>query len=136
MENIENFFAGYDPFECNKKIQQQNFLNSPAYGTASGSGTGWGSGMNSLNRMCYCSSGKYMKCGLVEYCDWIVYNLSFKPTIIEEVYNDSLAAGYLVKDDLTLEKCYIVKENGIFGHGATVEKAWKDLRRTKGDFNA
>lgn len=40
----------------------------------------------------------------------------------------SLAKGFILRSDLTLEPCYIVKGNGYFAHGETMEEAQEALR--------
>lgn len=56
-----------------------------------------------------------------------VYMIDDIPTIIESVRNN-IAKGYILKPDLLLEPCFIVKENDQFAHGKTLHKAFNDLQ--------
>lgn len=48
------------------------------------------------------------------------------PTIITSVRNN-IAKGFIVKNDLQFEPCYIVKENNQFAHGSTLKDAFMSL---------
>jgi hypothetical protein len=49
------------------------------------------------------------------------------PTIISNVHGN-IAAGFILNNDLTLQKCYVVKQNDLFAHGETVRSAMEALR--------
>lgn len=49
------------------------------------------------------------------------------PTIITSVRNN-IAEGFIVKNDLQFEPCYIVKENNQFAHGSTLKDAFMSLQ--------
>lgn len=49
------------------------------------------------------------------------------PTIITSVRNN-IAKGFIVKNDLQLEPCYIVNENNQFAHGDTLKDAFMSLQ--------
>lgn len=49
------------------------------------------------------------------------------PTIITSVRNN-IAKGFIVKNDLQFEPCYIVKENNHFAHGFTLKDAFMSLQ--------
>ena len=49
------------------------------------------------------------------------------PTIITSVRNN-IAKGFIVKNDLQFEPCYIVKENNHFAHGDTLKDAFMSLQ--------
>ena len=55
----------------------------------------------------------------------IVDNVDMLPTIIIQVKNN-FAKGYIIKDDLTLESCYIAKIGNFFAHGKTLKEAFTD----------
>lgn len=55
----------------------------------------------------------------------IVDNVDMLPTIIIQVKNN-FAKGYIIKDDLTLESCYIAKIGNFFAHGKTLKDAVTD----------
>ena len=72
-------------------------------GYGDGSGDGSGSGIKSFN-------GKD------------VYQIDKTPTIVTRI-KGNLAKGFILNDDLSLDPCYIVKGNGYFAHGKTLEEA-------------
>ena len=77
------------------------------YGSGSGSGYGDGSGdIKSLNG------------NIVDYIDDV-------PTIITQV-RGNIACGYIVKNDLTLDYCFIAKVGNSFAHGGTIKEAVAD----------
>lgn len=49
------------------------------------------------------------------------------PTIITSVRNN-IAKGFIVKNDLQFDPCYIVKENNQFAHGFTLKDAFMSLQ--------
>ena len=72
-------------------------------GEGSGDGVGYGSGIKSFN-------GKEG------------YLIDYSPTIVTRI-KGNLAKGFILNDDLSLSPCYIVKGNGYFAHGKTLEEA-------------
>lgn len=56
-----------------------------------------------------------------------VYYVDLVPTIIKSVH-DNTAQGFIVKSDLTLELCYVVKEQNNFAHGKTLHEAFASLQ--------
>lgn len=48
-------------------------------------------------------------------------------TIIKSVHGN-IAQGFIINSDLTLEPCYIVKENNKFAHGDTLHDAFTSLQ--------
>lgn len=60
----------------------------------------------------------------------IVDNVDMLPTIIIQV-NGDFAKGYIVKDDLTLESCYIAKVGNFFAHGKTLKDAVTDAEKKR-----
>ena len=58
----------------------------------------------------------------------IVDDVDSIPTIIIQV-KDNFAKGYIVKEDLTLESCYIAKVGNSFAHGKTLKEAFTDAGR-------
>lgn len=72
-----------------------------------GSGTGYGDGIKEIN-------GKE------------IYMVDDIPTIFKSIRNN-IAKGFIVKNDLQFEPCYIVKENNQFAHGSTLKDAFMSL---------
>lgn len=86
--------------------------NDFGYGSGYGDGSGFGSG-----------SGY----GIKEINSMRVYKIDVVQTIITHVFKN-VAKGFIVMNDLTFEKCYIVKGQNMFAHGETLEKAREDLQ--------
>ena len=83
------------------------------YGICHGSGCGNGSG--------YCGSYDDIKAlngNIVDRIDCV-------PTIITQV-RGNIARGYIVKEDLTLDPCFIAKVGDSFAHGKTLKEALAD----------
>ena len=97
-----------------------DFGNGYGFGFGDGSGDGSGSGYG------YGSGDGDGGTDIIIYNNQIVYNIDTVPTIIEHVRNN-IAAGYILQNDFTLTKCFIVKENNYFSHGSTLKEAYKSL---------
>ena len=78
------------------------------YGDGSGDGSGYGDGIKELN------GDK-------------VYVIDDVQTIIKSVH-DNIAQGFILNNDLTLQPCYIVKEQNKFAHGDTLHDAFMSLQ--------
>jgi hypothetical protein len=89
-------------------------------GTGSGEGYGWGSDSGSDSY----GSGNNKKIKSINHKK--IYIIDEISTIINSIHNN-IASGYVVQQDLTLIKCYIVKSNNLFAHGETIKKAIEDL---------
>ena len=81
-------------------------------GSGSPDGNGYGSGDNF---------------GVKDINGNIVYIIDDIPTIITSVRNN-IAKGFIVKNDLQFEPCYVVKENNEFAHGDTLKDAFMSLQ--------
>ena len=75
------------------------------YGSGDGYGSGYGSGYGAG-----------------------VHLIDYVPTIITDVPRDNVAVGGILQTDLTLTPCFIVKEDGVFAHGATLREAYGALQ--------
>ena len=53
----------------------------------------------------------------------IVYLVDGIQTIITTIKNNNIAKGFILNDDLTLDKCFVVKRNNLFAHGETLHDA-------------
>ena len=84
------------------------------YGYGSGCGYGYGDG---------CGYGS----GIKEMNGDKVYVIDDVPTIIKSVH-DNIAQGFILNNDLTLQPCYIVKEQNKFAHGDTLHDAFMSLQ--------
>jgi hypothetical protein len=85
------------------------------YGSGSGSGDGYGSG-----------SGSGYGYGVKSINNMSIYDVDGVPTIITLVKNN-IVKGFIVNNDLTLDKCFVVKNGNIFAHGKTLKEAQNAL---------
>lgn len=86
------------------------------YGSGDGSGSGYGYGYGS-------GDGD----GIKELNGDKVYVIDDVQTIIKSVH-DNIAQGFILNNDLTLQPCYIVKEQNKFAHGDTLHDAFMALQ--------
>ena len=56
-----------------------------------------------------------------------VYRIDSVLTIIDSVRGD-VAKGFILNDDLTLEPCFVVKQDDLFAHGESLHKAQEALQ--------
>lgn len=96
------------------------------FGFGSGSGSGYGSGYGYGDG---CGDGYGDGCGdgiqAVSKCP--VYQIDGVQTILNHIHGN-IAEGFILQSDLTLTPCYVVKENGVFAHGATMREAFDALQ--------
>ena len=80
------------------------------YGDGSGYGYGYGSGygMSRINGM-------------------QILRIDATPTVLTHI-RGSIAKGYIVRADLSLAPCYVVKQDDTFAHGETLHAAMEALR--------
>ena len=110
--------------------------NGNGYGFGYGRGTGYGNGTGDGNAYGFGRGDGYgFDYGFGRGCDKDiskfnndkVYLVDNVPTIIKKV-KGSIAQGYILNSDFTLEACYIAKGHNKFAHGKTVRKAVEDLQ--------
>ena len=108
-------------------------VNSDGEDSGSGSGHGYGSGYGygSGSGHGYDSGSGYgyaYGCGgVVSFCGQKVYQIDGVLTLIDHVHGNA-AKGRILRDDLTTEDCYIVKQGSLFAHGITLRAAMDALR--------
>lgn len=85
-------------------------------GACDGFGSGFGAGIG-------CGVGK----GVKELNGDNVYLIDGIQTIIKSV-RGNIAQGFILQSDLTLQPCYIVKEQNRFAHGDTLHDAFTSLQ--------
>nr|DAR22982.1 MAG TPA: hypothetical protein [Caudoviricetes sp.] len=156
MESLENCIKTFLSTTSNIIYYADNILNfgygkgeSSGYGVISGFGTGAGlcSGEGSSYGYGYgygSSSGSGTECfsmadgvgssvcaiygkGIKELNGDNVYLIDGIQTIIKSVHNN-IAQGFILNYDLTLQPCYIVKEQNYFAHGTTLHDAFIALQ--------
>ena len=89
-------------------------------GSGSGSGYGYRYGRGS-------SSGSGSGDGIQAVSKCPVYQIDGVPTILNHIHGN-IAEGFILQSDLTFTPCYVVKENGVFAHGATMREAFDALQ--------
>lgn len=92
------------------------------YGYGSGYGSGDGSGDGDGD-----GDGDGSGYGIKSFSGAAVHMIDDVPTIITAVFGNT-AKGYILRDDLTPEPCYVAKAGNHFAHGDTLEKAAADAR--------
>lgn len=109
-----------------------------SYGDGSGAGFGFGGGDGYSNGSGNCfgdgygcgvggCGGSYSGKGVKELNGDNVYLIDCIQTIIKSVHGN-IAQGFILKSDLTLQPCYIVKEQNYFAHGDTLHDAFTSLQ--------
>lgn len=105
-------------------------------GYSNGSGNGFGNGYGCGDGGCYgdgygCGvggcGGSYSGKGVNELNGENVHLVDGIQTIIKSVHGN-IAQGFILKSDLTLQHCYIVKEQNYFAHGDTLHDAFTSLQ--------
>ena len=123
-----------------------NYSSGYGYESCSGDGSGYGQGSGNCSGDCYgCGSGCGDGFGFVDgrgtgYIPTIMFNevpvmtnikslngnivdyINDVPVIITHIL-DNFAAGFIVKNDLTLSPCFIAKVNDSFIYGTTLKEA-------------
>ena len=102
------------------------------YGFGYGSSVGSGFGSESSNDGSGFGYGTVFRFGygngdVIALNDNIVDYIDDVPTIIIQVHGN-FAYGYIVKEDLTLEPCFIAKVGNSFAHGKTLKDAVTDAK--------
>lgn len=95
--------------------------NGIGIGGGNGIGNGDGTGY-SYPRGCGFDNGG----GIKNINGYDVYEVDDTPTIFTHIHG-SVAKGYILERNVILKPCYIVKGNGYFAHGETLEDAQEAL---------
>jgi hypothetical protein len=95
-----------------------------SYCSGSGDGYGDGSGFGNSDGSGF---GFGHSDGVLSINNQKVYKVDGVPTIITKIRNN-IAKGFILKGDLTLEHCYVVKSNNMFAHGKDLKEAMKSLQ--------
>lgn len=121
-EEVERFLSVQQIFS-NFNPGHHAYGYGTSWGCGSGSGSGYGDGDGSGYGYGYSNGDgdiKALNGNIVDYIDDV-------PTIITQV-RGNIACGYIVKDDLTLDTCYIAKAGNSFAHGKTLKEAVADAK--------
>ena len=102
--------SGYGSGDGEVDGSGHGYGSNDGYGNYFGFGHGYGSGsgIGEINGM------------TVDVIDGI-------QTAIKSVVKN-IAKGFIIRDDLTLEPCYVAKENNLFAHGKTAKEAASALQ--------
>ncbi len=95
-------------------------------GSGSGSGSGRGSG-DGCGDGCGDGYGDGSGRGIQAVSKRPVYQIDGVQTILNHIH-ENIAEGFILQSDLTLTPCYVIKENGVFAHGATMREAFDALQ--------
>src|SRR5690554_3749196 len=99
-----------------------------SYGYGSGDGLGSGSGFGlGFGYDSGFGDGFGHSDGVLSINNQKVYLVDDIQTIITKIRNN-IAKGFILKSDLTLEPCYVVKSNNMFAHGKDLKEAMKSLQ--------
>lgn len=136
IDIIDDYGSGYDS-DYNDYVDS-GCGNGCVSGKGYGCGSGCGNGTNA-----YCGYGKGYGCGC-DYgngdCYGDVDNVGLKEMngkkvyMVDEIQNiftsihGNVAQGFIVRDDLQLIPCFIVKGNNKFAHGSTLRDAFGSLQ--------
>lgn len=96
--------------------------NGSGHGSVFGNGDGCGSMFSGAN-----GHGHGNSTGIKELNGDKVHIIDYMQTIITSVH-DNIAQGFIINSDLTLQPCYIVKEQKHFAHGETLHDAFAALQ--------
>lgn len=110
-----NGFAYDFAYNCDSALD-----NGAGYGFGCVTGRGCVSGCG-YDTSCGCSKD------ISKFNNDKVYLVDDVPTIIKKV-KGTIAQGYILNSDFTLQPCYIAKGHNKFAHGKTVRKAVEDLQ--------
>ena len=103
-----------------EEVKIKEFLDlSSGSGYGTGSGYGYGDGTGS-------GSGYGYGYGIEEINGQKVYYIDNVPTLLHSIH-DNVAKGAILRSDMTLQPCYIVKGSGYFAHGETLRQAMDAL---------
>lgn len=92
------------------------------HGSVFGNGDGRGSMFSGAN-----GHGHGNSTGIKELNGYKVHIIDDMQTMITSVH-DNIAQGFIINSDLTLQPCYIVKEQNHFAHGETLHDAFAALQ--------
>ena len=99
--------------------------NGYGYGNGNGYGNGYGNGNGNGYGSGY-GYGDGNGNGIKNINGHNVYNVDDTPTIFAHIHGN-VAKGYILERNVIFNPCYIVKGNGYFAHGETLQEAQNAL---------
>ena len=108
---------GYGDGDGNGNGDGYGYGDGDGYGYGNGNGYGDGNGYGNGNGYGY---------GIKNINGYNVYNVDSTPTIFTHIHGN-VAKGYILERNVIFNPCYIVKGNGYFAHGKTLQKAQNAL---------
>ena len=103
----------------------KTFLSVDGYGDGDGDGYGYGYGYGYGSGYGYGYGSGYgdgYGSGLKSIAGELIWDIDNTPTLIDKI-KGAVAKGRIVRGDLTLEPCWIVKGGNCFAHGKTLHEA-------------
>lgn len=103
--------------------------NGGGHGDGYGNGIEYSNGYRNGNEYSIgkgCSGAYNGSYGIKSINGHTVYRVDNKPTIFTNIHGN-VAKGYILVFNVILEPCYIVKGNGYFAHGETLQEAQSAL---------
>lgn len=98
--------------------------NGNGHGIGHGCGHGYGYGCNGNGNG---NGGGDGADDISKFNDETVHIINNVPTIITRL-KDNIAKGFILNQDFTLTKCYVVKRDNLFAHGENLRDALKSLQ--------
>jgi len=129
MEDIKVWISNDDSYSSGSGYEDGNGSgdgdgDGDGYGYGDGNGSGYGSGYGNGDGSGNDYGDGY---GIKSFNGKEVYRIDEIPTIVTRI-KGNLAKGFILNGDLSLDPCYIVKGNGFFAHGKTLEEARTSLQ--------
>jgi len=127
MESLNEKIKLFLQVSVEENVSPLHGDNGDGYGQGFGCGKALGCGHPS--GVCLCTDGKTCptELGIKVLRGKPVYSIDDIPTIIENV-RGNIAKGYIVKPDLSLMECYIVKVGNVFAHAKDAHAAYTEAR--------
>ncbi len=129
--------TGYGDGYGSGDVYGDGYGSGDGYGNGDGSGSGYGDGNgrgfgdgngrgngSGFGR----GFGRGDDYGISSINGMHVYNIDGVPTVISHV-KGNIAKGWILKSDLTLNPCYIAKQDNLFAHGETLREAMEALEK-------
>ena len=124
LKTSHNNFSGHSSGHGNS----YGYDNGYGHGHGNGYGHGYGYGDGDGDGHGHDHDGHgYGNSGIKSINGDKVYNIDGVNTIIKTI-KGNIAKGFILRNDLTLVPCYIVKNDYFFAHGDTIKAALKSLQ--------
>ena len=123
--------GSYDGGDSCGPVETCGYGGGYSYGEGYSSGRGHGAVYNEDYKFEPAANGygcgNSYGCGLKSINEHAIHIIDNMPTIITSIHNN-IAKGFVVRTDLQLIPCYIVKDGNKFAHGETLRDAFDSLQ--------